>query len=167
MVSCEYCSEGIDALAYECNYCSQSFCRSHRLPEVHDCPRISHARPPSSTPGEADAMIDQSRGAERNKGENIRGADIDLQELRRRAEAEAEGQPYSVAEIQHTVGTTPDSNFDSSPDVAVDGSIKQSGSEQEDTTDSPANTSDISRQRVAFILLSLTAVVILYIVFVT
>lgn len=166
MVACEYCSEDIDALAYECDYCSQSFCRSHRLPEEHDCQRLSDARPPSSTPSEADATIDQSRGAERNKGEDLRSADVDLKELRERAEAEAEGQPYSVAEIQHTVGTTPDSNFDSSPDVAVDGSIKQTDSEQDDTTGSSANTSETSRQWVAIILLSLATIVLLYIIFI-
>jgi hypothetical protein len=51
--------------------------------------------------------------------------EIDKPELRKRAEAEAEGQPYSVAEVQHTVGTKPEPNYEPTPDVAVDGSIKR------------------------------------------
>lgn len=114
MVSCEFCGEATGELAFECNYCGCSFCESHRLPESHDCSKIAAARPPTSATDEADAFLNQSRGAE--------AADnIDLGDLRDRAKNES--QPYSVVNVDQTVGTAPDSDFDSSPDVAVDGSI--------------------------------------------
>lgn len=114
MVSCEYCGESIDALAFKCDYCSHSFCQSHRLPERHDCSQIVYARPPASSRKDADAFIDWSRGARSVE-------DIDLQQLRERAKKE--DKPYSVVEVEQTVGSTPEPDFDSSPDVAIDGSI--------------------------------------------
>jgi hypothetical protein len=62
-----------------------------------------------------------------------------MSELRKRAEAEAEGQPYSVAEVQHTVGTKPEPNYEPTPDVAVDGSIKR-----EEETGAVTNQTDKS-----------------------
>lgn len=69
----------------------------------------------------ADADIDPSRGVD------VPFNEVDLPELRKRAEAEAEGEPYSVAEVKHTVGTRPEPDYEPTPDVAVDGSIKREG----------------------------------------
>lgn len=107
MVSCEYCGDSTGGLAYVCNYCGAAFCSSHRLPEAHDCRNISQARPP-----------DQS-------------STIDLGELRERAKHE--NQPYSIVEVEETVGNTPEPDFASSPDVAADGSIATEDKKNEPT----------------------------------
>lgn len=41
MAQCNYCGEKIDSLAYECNSCGRNYCDNHRLPEKHDCVRLS------------------------------------------------------------------------------------------------------------------------------
>lgn len=124
MASCEYCDGSTGILAFECNYCGSVFCQSHRLPETHDCPNISQARPPTSTAHDAEAFTDWSRGAESVD-------EIDLEELPDRAKHE--NQPYSIVEVEETVGTTPEPDFESSPDVAVDGSIASGDNSDEYT----------------------------------
>lgn len=159
MGSCEYCGESINQLAYECNYCEAFYCQAHRLPEAHNCPDTSDARPPTSAAREADAFNDQTRGAESPQ-------DLDLHELRKRAKAEAENQPYSVVEVEETVGTTPEPDFASSPDVAVDGSVQNAGSQPRKTNKSgkPA----VSGRWMMFLgLLGLLAAIALFIVFLT
>lgn len=150
MVSCGYCGDTTGDLAFECDYCGISFCQSHRLPEAHDCTNISDARPPTSAAQEADAFSDRSRGAESTE-------DIDLAELRERAKNDDQDQPYSVVEVDHTVGTTPDPDFDSSPDVAVDGSIARESDSVEVTT---PDREEISINRTAV----LVAVIVLLVV---
>jgi len=34
---CEYCKKEIESLPFKCSFCSQKFCKDHRLPEKHDC----------------------------------------------------------------------------------------------------------------------------------
>ena len=133
MPKCEYCGESTTRLTYKCSYCDQTLCQSHRLPETHDCPNLANARPPTSLGQTANADLDLSRGIDKSLPE------IDMAELRKRAEAEAEGQPYSVAEVQHTVGTKPEPNYEPTPDVAVDGSIKR-----EEETGAVTNQTDKS-----------------------
>lgn len=36
MVKCNYCGE--EDVTFTCNYCENTFCSDHRLPEAHDCP---------------------------------------------------------------------------------------------------------------------------------
>ena len=50
--------------------------------------------------GGADATIDRPRGAKSAESIDFSDTHIDLQELRERAKNEAEGQPYSVSEVQ-------------------------------------------------------------------
>lgn len=38
MANCSEC--GDEAMTFECKYCGQKFCSSHRLPENHDCPDL-------------------------------------------------------------------------------------------------------------------------------
>jgi len=143
MVSCDYCGESTGELAFECNYCGKSFCQSHRLPEAHDCANISSTRPPTSAGEEADAFINRSRGA-------ASADEIDLKNLRERAKSET--TPYSVIEVEQTVGTTPEPDFDSSPDVAVDGSIARENEAVEVTT---KEREDISINRTAVLVVAL------------
>ena len=160
MASCEHCGDSIYTLTYECNYCSQSFCRSHRLPETHDCSHVSDARPPASK-GSSDQLHDTDSTSEID----FRDENVDLQELRERAKAEAEGEPYSVAEVQHTVGTTPDSNFDSSPDVAIDGSIKQNDTQNKFSMHEQSNSTGVLNRKTGAVLAILLASILLYVLF--
>lgn len=155
MVSCGYCGDSTGELAFECNYCGESFCQAHRLPEAHDCTHISKARPPTSAGDEPEAFSDLSRGA-------ATAEDIDLAELRQRAETE--DQPYSVVEVEHTVGTTPDPEYDSSPDVAVDGSIARD-SESVDVENSDREEKSISRTAVLIVLLCLVFILLMVLLF--
>lgn len=124
MPTCEYCGESTTNLTYRCSYCDKTLCQSHRIPETHDCVEVANTHPPTSVGQTADAIVNFSRGAHE---------DLDLSELRERAEAEAEGEPYSVAKIEHTVGTQPEPDYEPTPDVAIDGSVKREGETVEAT----------------------------------
>lgn len=45
MAECSYC--GKNDLTFTCNYCKESFCAEHQLPENHDCSNINEAKSPS------------------------------------------------------------------------------------------------------------------------
>jgi len=150
MVLCGHCGGSTGELAFECNYCGESFCQSHRLPEAHDCANISSTRPPTSAGDEADAFIDRSRGAES-------ADEIDLKNLHERAKSETT-TPYSVIEVEETVGTTPEPDFDSSPDVAVDGSIARENETVEVTS---KEREEISTNRTAVLI---AALVLLFVI---
>lgn len=155
MASCEHCGESTGELAYVCDYCGAAFCQPHRLPEAHDCRNISQARPPTSVAHESGAVTDKSRGA-KSAGE------IDLGELRERAKQET--QPYSIVEVEETVGTTPEPDFASSPDVAIDGSIASEETSDEPTTHSRKGVSSsriIALIVVVVLLLLLVGVIVL------
>jgi len=100
MASCNYCRESEREIIFQCNYCGGSYCKWHRIPEAHECKNLSKAEPPTSASNNYEVGVD---------------------ELKRQAEKDE--TPYSVLEIDRTVGTTPDPDFDSSPGVASDGSI--------------------------------------------
>lgn len=61
MVDCGQCGESLDNLAYSCNYCGQSNCSEHRLPEKHDCIALHLTQPPESSKAEADAYLARPR----------------------------------------------------------------------------------------------------------
>lgn len=154
------CGETTEPMAYSCDYCNDTFCRDHRLPELHNCRRISDAEPPDSRA--TDPSDEVSRETRVSAISDFRESNIDLDELRERAKAESQGQPFSVVEPEHTVGTTPDSDFESSPDVAIDGSIKQEPSQQKTTQDEPNKSSGITSWVRLLILFGLVIVGILF-----
>ncbi|MDG6995225.1 MAG: hypothetical protein JRN52_04805 [Nitrososphaerota archaeon] len=39
-MECHFCGRGVEGLPFRCNYCGNSFCGEHRLPENHSCPRV-------------------------------------------------------------------------------------------------------------------------------
>lgn len=156
MVECWTCGVSLDNLAYTCNYCGQSNCSEHRLPENHDCVALHLTRPPESSEAEADAYTAQRRDfrtdsnfvdrVEAFRDENVPDGEPedDAEEVFRETlegagvnEADAEGvaenvaeelsdpgeKPYSVFEPELTVGTQPAPEYESSPDVAPDGSV--------------------------------------------
>lgn len=157
MATCEYCSEPTERLTYKCSYCGEVFCKSHRVPESHDCSRLSDATSPTS--------VGQSANAELSHG-TTSVEDLGLSELRQRAEAEAEGEPYSVADVGHTVGTSPEPDYDTSPDVAIDGSVKDEESEGEEATSGPSNHTEKGRKWLVAVVAALAVAVTLYLILV-
>ncbi|HXQ92178.1 MAG TPA: AN1-type zinc finger domain-containing protein [Nitrososphaerales archaeon] len=45
-MQCHFCDEVKDGLPFRCNYCGESFCGEHRLPENHACPRVGGPKQP-------------------------------------------------------------------------------------------------------------------------
>lgn len=37
MVKCDFCDGDVDYLPFQCRYCGKNFCKTHRLPENHEC----------------------------------------------------------------------------------------------------------------------------------
>lgn len=112
MAGCKICGEDFGDFAFECAYCGDHHCATHRLPERHDCPAIGEAIVPGRGGGGGDGAAD------------------DLEEPADRAEREEwwreerDATPYRRVEPQ-TMGTAPEDFGDPSPDVAIDGSIKR------------------------------------------
>ncbi|MGP3667061.1 MAG: AN1-type zinc finger domain-containing protein [Candidatus Bathyarchaeota archaeon] len=40
---CRICRKEVYPLPYRCNYCGDTFCADHRLPEKHNCEKIKEA----------------------------------------------------------------------------------------------------------------------------
>ncbi len=45
-MECHYCEQHKEGLPFRCNYCGESFCSDHRLPENHACPRVGGPKQP-------------------------------------------------------------------------------------------------------------------------
>lgn len=154
MASCDFCLAEIDDLVFNCEYCGESFCQAHRLPETHECTEIKQATPPELRPDDAEVF-------EKSYEERETADFIDLSELRERAKTES--QPYSVSEVDQTVGTTPEPDYNTSPDVALDGKIKQSGDTEEPEPEiETANSSNRSVIVIVLAVLTLLFVGILF-----
>ncbi len=46
---CHFCDQDKEGLPFRCNYCGETFCVDHRLPENHACPRIGGPLQPGYT----------------------------------------------------------------------------------------------------------------------
>ena len=136
MPECEHCGEALTNLAFDCNYCGQVNCTSHRLPEAHDCVALHLALPP---------------GHARSDSGDVVVGDLDTEGMRARVRKEAPGasaeridtivdnveseldepseKPYDVFEPELTVGTPDEIVYESSPDLNTDGSL--AGAEEE------------------------------------
>jgi len=45
-MECHFCELKKEGLPFRCNYCGESFCPDHRLPENHACPRVGGPKQP-------------------------------------------------------------------------------------------------------------------------
>jgi len=45
-MECHFCGQKKEGLPFRCNYCGESFCGDHRLPENHACPRVGGSKQP-------------------------------------------------------------------------------------------------------------------------
>lgn len=76
-MACDICGE-VDWNPYQCSYCGGEFCKSHRLPEKHNCSGVSHTRGlgpnvPGASRGRAIdpdelEIVEVSRGDEESSG---------------------------------------------------------------------------------------------------
>ena len=106
MGECTIC-EGDDHLPNRCGYCKRVFCQEHRLPEAHDCPGLG------------------VEAAKTKRFESAFGPDVHAE-----SGWMTEDQPYEVLE-PGTTGTTPDAEYEGSPDLNPDGSLANAGDERE------------------------------------
>lgn len=63
MGKCSVC--GKEDLTFKCNYCGESFCSEHQLPENHDCENIEKAKSPSSKTPRSSKKTSKGRKAKR------------------------------------------------------------------------------------------------------
>ncbi|WP_135829376.1 AN1-type zinc finger protein [Halorussus halobius] len=102
MGRCYVCGD-TDEFTRNCNYCGRETCSRHTLPEKHDCLALDASDQP---------IVDDTAATRREASSSER----DRQTI---GATEAE----STAD-QPTVGSSKQSDIDSSPDVALDGSIQ-------------------------------------------
>lgn len=169
MAGCDIC--GVESnLQYRCNYCDNEFCSDHRLPEKHDCPGLiifqyvgpkwfhnDTGLPKDEIPDDLLAKVanelDLVNSADDADTAEIRKTESVLEEVGRNTKkstdhvsigddlTESGSESYTTFEPEHTVGTSIDPDYESSPDVNLDGSIK--GIEDESVDDE----SDRPKQR--------------------
>lgn len=108
MDACDYCGAG-DWFGYTCKLCSRTHCKSHRLPETHDCPNLDHALPPGWE------SVDRATDGEWTEKPYVEAQSVDV------ATPDAP-QPLRPTDVP-TYGTPPEEDLDSGPDMAPDGSL--------------------------------------------
>lgn len=141
MPACVHCGESLTSLAYQCNYCTQNHCSTHRLPERHDCVALHLAQPPSTANELRKQPEMESSDAFRqsllDETEIDEGEISAVVETVQGAIEDAPREPYSTFEPEYTVGTTPERNMAPSPDLNPDGSIKDVPAEADTPAVSP------------------------------
>lgn len=120
-------------MPFQCKYCKDPFCTEHRLPENHDCIALENGWVPIQEEQENQSKNDDQTLSERGEDPFERIS------TRERIEEEFETVDAQV------MGTTPEKEElidDRSPDVAPDGSIIQSKSEE---TEEPTEENETSK----------------------
>jgi|AntRauMinimDraft_3_1070383.scaffolds.fasta_scaffold01217_3 Predicted nucleic acid binding protein containing the AN1-type Zn-finger len=156
MSECSICATKGN-LQYECNYCGDVFCSEHRLPEKHDCPGLivfkhlgskwfgtesgfkSDEIPSSKIREVADDLGIEGVRKLKETEEVIDEVAQTTQESTTHVSigddlSEAGSESYTAFEPKLTVGNSVDPDYESSPDVNLDGSIAKS--EDQDTSES-------------------------------
>lgn len=103
-MECDYCGDSL-SLDHHCSKCDMRVCTSCRLPENHDCQGL--------------AIEKLEQQAKRERGEAV------LFNNPEQTTQEDEGEVPDAIEDPETMGTRSNPDFDSSPDVSVDGSIQR------------------------------------------
>ena len=126
MKTCRTCGSELGDLPFTCSYCDEDFCVNHRLPEQHQCKSFPQRGPDGQ-------WFENKQTSEKNQTNQISS----------RSRSETEGpQPIPADELQTYGGPTKTSDWkqearerDAGPDVAPDGSIIKSGTEDLQPTD--------------------------------
>lgn len=96
--ACAVCGES-DQLLRDCKYCTAVYCGKHALPENHNCPGLDKIE------DEEEWFRESETGIPTYRGEEVRP------------------RPEPIDNEEITTYGSADPQFDSSPDVAPDGSI--------------------------------------------
>lgn len=104
MKDCDHCRQQSD-LPFECSYCGGIFCESHRLPESHDCDGVRF-------------LSESGKRFESKASNEVVRSDEKIQ------------RPEPI-DPEYTVGSRPDPEYESAPDVTLKNS--DSGSVIEST----------------------------------
>lgn len=118
MGECALC-DGDGNLPNRCKYCDQFFCANHRLPEAHDCPGL-------------DIASRDTRRFESSFDDSVR--ESGTRDSAGRPVSDGE-EPYEVVDPT-TMGTSPEPDFEGSPDVNPDGSIARPDDDEDPNDDS-------------------------------
>lgn len=116
---CRYCGSVLrdEFLSYRCNYCNETVCTDHRLPEKHDCPGLVYRK---RSPEPESSRSFERGGRTTPKKPSFEQASGGPNESRRGASKT--GQPR--AGRTRAPGKTPDRWGTKGPDMNPDGSIK-------------------------------------------
>ena len=125
MGECTVCGTS-NVLARTCNYCGQTFCSTHTLPENHDCSGIEGVGERTKhLQSEIDAKLKGKLSGERtalDREETTESSDSDLRKERvRETDATSNREKTATRDSSRT--------GDSGPDVAPDGSLVHEESE--------------------------------------
>jgi len=119
MGDCSYCGDA-DVLTRTCNRCGTETCSEHLLPENHDCAGLTHSQTNSRyLQSEVDAKLGNDTAASHDTSNHTQ---------------------TSTPANTNTAEVEP--NYDSSPDVAPDGSLAE---QEKLTTDQPTSETNASR----------------------
>lgn len=147
--SCKICGQA-DHLQYRCNYCNNTFCADHRLPEQHDCPGLRVIEEVDSKWFSDEQNIDPKDAEEVDLPSDVIAEITDTPEFEDQSAAvrnrktreviemlsdssqvaggevmigeEAGTTPYETIE-PGTVGTSIEPEYEGSPDLNPDGSL--------------------------------------------
>jgi cobalamin biosynthesis Mg chelatase CobN len=133
-------------MPYECDYCSGTHCKNHRLPERHDCSWKDAESDEDDEGWFSSALNTAGDRRERVKAGGVTKTTAEQSQKHRTVEPQTVGATASSEEIID----------DRSPDVAVDGSVKKDDGAQ---TDEERNQSSGTRWKRAVIVAVLVAVV--------
>lgn len=100
MKDCDHCRQQSD-LPFECSYCGGVFCEGHRLPEAHDCDGVHF-------------LSDSGKRFESKASNEVVRSDEEIQ------------RPEPI-DPEYTVGSRPDPEYDTAPDVKLKDSDRGSG----------------------------------------
>lgn len=129
---CAVCGES-DQLLHDCNYCKKKYCPEHTLPEKHNCVGLKQ----SDT--DTEAIPDNTQNVS-GTANNIRKPDIDrISDEKSHSSQNNIGSktgPEPLSEDEVTTYGGSKGEFETSPDVAVDGSLKNRESDSSGKSDS-------------------------------
>lgn len=188
MSGCKICGTE-ENLQYQCNYCGNPFCSTHRLPEKHDCPGLTVleevdtswlsgdrdlSKLQSDDVDVPDSVIESIEGAPsmntRSKAVRDQKAREVVDMLSDAAEVsdgnvvigeESDSKPYETIE-PGTVGTSIDPDYASSPGMNPDGSLKES--EVDDLANEKEGLNDESQEGIPPLSRLLFTIIILVVI---
>ena len=165
MTVCKICSVE-DNIQYQCNYCGSVFCSDHRLPEKHDCPALVIFKEVDTSWFRDERDIAELESDDVDVSDEVIEEIKDAPKMETRSQAvhdqktrEVIGMLSSTAEVDDetedivvdsesayetiepgTVGTSIEPDYDSSPGMNPDGSLKRDG--MSDLVETPSSDED-------------------------